>query len=113
MRRATTCAARDTTPSYLCMRQSSEHNILNARTRDRTGRSMSSAPRQLPPPWRINMTTSGYVIRDANGQDIAHVHWRHNEADAIRAKVLTHKEALVIATAIAQLPNLFGDKSEQ
>lgn len=69
---------------------------------------MSSAPGQLPPPWRIDLSLSGYIIRDANGRDLARVPFRHDEAEAMKANVLTYNEARVIAEAIARIPELFG-----
>jgi K+/H+ antiporter YhaU regulatory subunit KhtT len=48
----------------------------------------------------------GYVVRDANGQTLAFIYSRANEADAMQAKVLTDDEARRIATNIAKLPAL-------
>src|ERR1700694_5496928 len=44
----------------------------------------------------------GYVVRDANGQALAYVYSRANEAEAMQAKVLTEDEALRIAAKIAR-----------
>src|SRR5262245_46248046 len=51
-------------------------------------------------------TAGGYVVRDANGQAIAHVNSRETYAEAMQAKVLTPDEARRIATNIARLPEL-------
>jgi K+/H+ antiporter YhaU regulatory subunit KhtT len=48
----------------------------------------------------------GYVVRDANGQAIAYLYTRENEAEARQAKVLTADEARRIATNLARLPEL-------
>jgi hypothetical protein len=32
---------------------------------------MADAPRRFPPPWRADRTPHGYVVRDANGQELA------------------------------------------
>jgi hypothetical protein len=48
----------------------------------------------------------GYVVRDANGQQLAWVYARANEAEARQAKVLTMDEARRIAINIAKLPGL-------
>jgi hypothetical protein len=50
--------------------------------------------------------TGGYVVRDANGQALAYVYSRPNEADAHQAKVLTEDEARRVAVNIARLPEL-------
>ena len=65
-------------------------------------------PRHLPAPWRAEKIPDGYVVRDANGQVLAYVSSRATEADAIQAKVLTEDEARIVATSIAQLPQLLG-----
>ncbi len=62
--------------------------------------------RQLPAPWRAEKIPDGYIVLDATGQVLAYVPSRATEADAIQAKVLTGDEAHVIATSIAQLPQL-------
>jgi hypothetical protein len=43
----------------------------------------------------------GYVVRDANGQALAYIYSRDNEAEARRAKTLTMDEARRIAANVA------------
>jgi hypothetical protein len=64
--------------------------------------------RRFPPPWRADKTPHGYVVRDANGQELAFLYSRANEAEARQAKVLTMDEARRIAANIARLPELLG-----
>jgi hypothetical protein len=67
---------------------------------------MADAPRRFPPPWRADTIPGGYVVRDANGQAIAYLYARENEAEALQAKMLTKDEAWRIATNLARLPEL-------
>jgi hypothetical protein len=50
----------------------------------------------------------GPLQRDANGQALAYVYSRDNEAEARQAKVFTKDEALRLAINIARLPGLLG-----
>jgi K+/H+ antiporter YhaU regulatory subunit KhtT len=50
--------------------------------------------------------SGGYVVRHADGQAIAYVYSRDNEAEARQAKVLTKDEARRIAINVARLPDL-------
>jgi hypothetical protein len=73
---------------------------------------MAEGSRRFPPPWRADKTPHGYVVRDANGQELAYIYSRENEAEARQAKVLTKDEARRVAVNIARLPELLG-KSER
>jgi hypothetical protein len=69
---------------------------------------MAEGSRRFPPPWYADKIPGGYVVRDANGQAIAYIYSRANEAEARQAKVLTADEARRIAINIARLPELLG-----
>jgi hypothetical protein len=53
------------------------------------------------------------AIPDANGQSLAYVYSRDNDAEARQAKVLTGDEARRIAVNIARLPGLLGEGETQ
>ena len=61
---------------------------------------MAEGSRRFPPPWRADRIPGGYVVRNYNGQAIAYIYARANEAEARQAKVLTADEARRIAINI-------------
>jgi hypothetical protein len=67
---------------------------------------MTEPPRRFPSPWHADPMPGGYVVRDANGQALAYLYCRDNDAEARQAKVLTKDEARRIAANIARLPEL-------
>jgi hypothetical protein len=69
---------------------------------------MADAPRRFPAPWHADKIPGGYVVRDDNGQALAYLYGRENEAEARQAKTLTADEAGRIARSIARLPELLG-----
>jgi hypothetical protein len=61
--------------------------------------------RTFPGPWRVETTEGGhFVVKDATGFSICYVYARKDEA--LRGSYMTHAEAVVIAEAIASLPDL-------
>jgi hypothetical protein len=85
-------------------------SFLGARGRNRAAseerRMMAEPHRRLPAPWHADPMPGGYVVRDANGQALAYVYSRENDAEARQANVLTKDEARRIAVNIARLPEL-------
>ena len=69
--------------------------------------------RRFPPPWTVVTLPGGFKVIDAQGQSLAYVYSRENEA-AAGMGVLTEDEARRIASNIAKLPALLGaaDPSE-
>ena len=43
---------------------------------------MAEGSRRFLPPWRADRIPGGYVVRDANGQAIAYIYSREDEAEA-------------------------------
>src|SRR6516164_9835439 len=67
---------------------------------------MPSSPRRFPPPWSAELQPNYYVVRDADGQQLAYVHYSNDPDRRTAAKLLTKDEARRIAANIAKLPEL-------
>jgi len=67
---------------------------------------MAPSPRRFPPPWTAEVQPNYYVVRDANGQQIAYVHYSNDPDRRLAAKLMTKDEARRIAANIAKLPEL-------
>jgi hypothetical protein len=46
---------------------------------------MTEAPRRFPSSWHADPMPGGYVVRDANGQALAYLYSRDNNAEARQA----------------------------
>jgi hypothetical protein len=73
---------------------------------------MTETPRRFPAPWHADKIPGGYVVRDDNGQALAYLYSRENEAEAMQAKVLTADEARRIARSIARRPELLAKERQ-
>jgi hypothetical protein len=47
---------------------------------------MAKSPRRFPSPWRAEPMPGGYIVRDANGQALAYLYSRDNDAEARQAR---------------------------
>src|SRR5215510_8844701 len=60
--------------------------------------------RRLPPPWRADKFSGGYVRRKRFA--VAYVYGRSTEAEAMEAKQMTMDEARRVASNIAKLADM-------
>ena len=58
--------------------------------------------RRFPPPWSADETEARFIVRDHNGQALAHVDFEEEPGRRAAAKLLTRDEARRIASNIAQ-----------
>ena len=66
----------------------------------------SSKPRRFPAPWSAEVTPNCFIVRDADGQQLAYVYYESEPGRRSAAKLLSKDEARRIATNIAKLPDL-------
>jgi hypothetical protein len=59
-----------------------------------------------PPPWSVEEQSACFVVRDHNGQVLAHVYFEDESGRRLAAKLLTKDEARRIAAKFARLPEL-------
>ena len=69
--------------------------------------------RRLPPPWSFEdlgaeVQHSAFVVRDADGQQLAYVYYESEPGRRSAAKLLTKDEARRIAANIAKLSELLS-----
>ena len=65
-----------------------------------------TARRFPPPPWSVEEQSACFVVRDHNGQVLAHVYFEDDSGRRLAAKLLTKDEARRIAAKFAKLPEL-------
>jgi hypothetical protein len=57
--------------------------------------------RRFPPPWSVEDIGAAFVVKDANGQQLAYVYYEEEPGRQSAAKLLTKDEARRIATNFA------------
>jgi len=62
--------------------------------------------RRFPPPWTVDEDAACFIVRDAEGQQLAYVYFEEEPGRRSAAKLLRRDEARRIAANIAKLPDL-------
>jgi hypothetical protein len=62
--------------------------------------------RQFPTPWTTDEADACFVVKDHNGQALAHVYFENELGRHTATNLLTRDEARTIAANIARLPDL-------
>ena len=62
--------------------------------------------RRFPPPWSAEVTPNCFIVRDADGQQLASVYYESEPGRRSAAKLLSEDEARKIAANFAKLPGL-------
>jgi hypothetical protein len=63
-------------------------------------------PRRFPPPWSIDERTESFVVKDANGQQLAYIYFEDEPQRAMSMRRISRDEARRIAGNITKLPDL-------
>jgi hypothetical protein len=64
------------------------------------------SPRRFPPPWSIEERQESFIVKDANGQQIAYLYFEDEPQRQMSMKRLSRDEAFLIAVNIAKLPSV-------
>jgi hypothetical protein len=63
-------------------------------------------PRRFPPPWSIEKSQESFIVKDANGQQLAYLYFEDEPQRQMSMKRLSRDEAFLIALNIAKLPSV-------
>jgi Glutaminase len=63
-------------------------------------------PRRFPPPWSIEERQESFIVKDANGQQLAYLYFEDEPQRQMSMKRLSRDEAFLIAVNIAKLPSV-------
>ena len=64
------------------------------------------SPRRFPSPWSIEERTESFIVKDANGQQIAYLYFEDEPQRQVSMKRLSRDEAFLLAVNIAKLPSV-------
>ena len=64
------------------------------------------SPRRFPPPWSIEERQKSFIVKDANGQQLAYLYFEDEPQRQLSTKRLSRDEARRIAANIAKLPSV-------
>ena len=62
--------------------------------------------RRFPPPWSIEERQESFIVKDANGQQLAYLYFEDEPQRQMSMKRLSRDEAFLIAVNIAKLPSV-------
>jgi hypothetical protein len=64
------------------------------------------SPRRFPPPRSIEERQESFIVKDANGQQIAYLYFEDEPQRQMSLKRLSRDEAFLLAVNIAKLPSV-------